>query len=46
MTARNAAAAAAMSNVWMETGTANNFINAVAPLAVSTVHVWDVIAIG
>ena len=45
ITARNAAAAAAMSNVWMETGTANNFINAVAPLAVSTVHVWDVIAI-
>jgi len=46
MTARNAAAAAAMSNVWMETGTANSFINAVAPLAVSTVHIWDVIAIG
>lgn len=45
MTARSAAAAAAMSNVWMETGTANNFINAAAPLAVSTVHVWDVIAI-
>lgn len=45
MTARNAAAAAAMSNVWMETGTANNFINAVGPLAVSTVHVWDVVAI-
>jgi len=46
MTARSATAAAAMGNVWMETGTYNSFINAVAPLAVSTVHVWDVIAIG
>jgi hypothetical protein len=29
----------------METNTANSFINAVAPLAASTVYVWDVVAI-